>query len=195
VRNPYNVPYGVNLPWPDESDTPIGFVARLDTYIKGHDLLFDVLSEPKWRNRALRVTLYGTGRNEQSLKAECKARGLDSVRFAGFVASPLDIWRTEQCLVLPSRAEGLPLAIVEAMLCSRPCIVTNVSGNAELLEDNVTGFIARAATPHDLDEAIERAWVSRSRWQEMGKCAARAVRQIVPGDPVQVFVDDLLSMR
>lgn len=194
VRNPFGVPFDADLPWPDDNETRLGFVARMDTYIKGHDLLLDVLSQPKWRSRALRVTLYGSGRNEQSLKAEYKARGLDSVRFAGFIANPLHIWRTEQCLLLPSRAEGLPLAIVEAMLCSRPCIVTNVSGNAELLEDNVTGFIARAATPHDLDEALERAWIGRSSWQEMGKRAARYVRQVIPADPVQVFVDDLLSL-
>jgi glycosyltransferase involved in cell wall biosynthesis len=194
VRNPFKVPYGAVLPWPNGDEYRLGFVARLDTYIKGHDLLFDVLDQPKWRDRPLTVTLYGDGPNKKAIMAEQEERGLKNVRFGGFVRNPVEIWGIEHCLILPSRAEGLPLAIVEAMLCSRPCIVTNVSGNAELLEDNVTGFLARAATVDDLDEAMERAWATRGLWQEMGQRAAIAVRETVPSNPAEVFADKLLSL-
>ena len=39
-------------------------------------------------------------------------------------------------LVLPSRAEGTPIALVEAMICARPAVVTDVGGNVEWLEDD-----------------------------------------------------------
>jgi glycosyltransferase involved in cell wall biosynthesis len=194
IRNPFKVPYCVNLPWPVEPRVRWACVARLDTYIKGLDILFDVLAQEKWRGRALTVTLYGTGLNENTLREAREKMNLRNVEFAGFVSDPVDIWRREQCLILPSRAEGLPLAIVEAMLCGRPCIVTNVSGNAELLEDDVTGFIAASPAVKDLDEAMERAWQNREAWKAMGDRAAVSIRQSVPEDPAQVFAKELLSL-
>jgi glycosyltransferase involved in cell wall biosynthesis len=104
------------------------------------------------------------------------------------------IWASHHALVLPSRYEGLPLSLVEAMLCGRPSIVTNVSGNTELLEDNVTGFVAAAPMPTFLDEALERAWARRADWQAIGAAAARQVRELVPSDPAGVFADELLAL-
>ena len=44
---------------------------------------------------------------------------------------------------MPSRIEGLPLVLIEAMLCGRPVVATDVAG-AEVIEDEVTGFLAGA---------------------------------------------------
>jgi glycosyltransferase involved in cell wall biosynthesis len=104
------------------------------------------------------------------------------------------IWASHHALVLPSRYEGLPLSLVEAMLCGRPSIVTNVSGNTELLEDNVTGFVAAAPTASFVDEALERAWNRRADWPAIGAAAAHQVRERVPPDPAGVFADELLAL-
>ena len=66
-------------------------------------------------------------------------------------------------LVMPSRFEGLPLAIVEAMLCARPVVATDVAGHAEVVEDGVTGFLADAPTVGAIAAALERCWVRRGR--------------------------------
>jgi glycosyltransferase involved in cell wall biosynthesis len=194
VRNPFKVPYNTKCPWPPEEPPRWGCVARLDTYVKGHDILQDVLSKDKWRSRSLRVTLYGTGGNDKSLRGTASRMNLPNVEFAGQVSNPTDIWRREHCLLLPSRAEGLPLVIVEAMLCSRPCIVTDVAGNAEFIEDNVNGFVAESACVTALDEAMERAWQNRHRWKTIGNSAATSIRRFVPAEPVRAFADELLSV-
>lgn len=85
----------------------------------------------------------------------------------------------------------MPLALIEAMLCGRAAIVTNVPGNAELLEEGVTGFIARAPDVVSLDEALERAYVCRADWQAMGERAAEAIRRQIPPDPAGVFAEKL----
>ena len=77
------------------------------------------------------------------------------------------------------------------MLCARPCIVTDVAGNTELIEDNVHGFVAAAPSPPCLDEALERAWQQRDRWQAIGQAAAARVRTAVPRDPVGELVRKL----
>jgi glycosyltransferase involved in cell wall biosynthesis len=75
------------------------------------------------------------------------------------------------------------------MLCGRPCIVTDVAGNAELMEDNVSGFVAAAPRTKYLDEALERAWSRRSEWRAIGAAAAKSVRELVPPDPISTFAD------
>ena len=77
------------------------------------------------------------------------------IGFAGFVA-PEDIWAKEQILVLPSRQEGLPIALVEAMMAGRPAVVTDVGGNREVIDEGITGFIAEAPTVCAVSAALER---------------------------------------
>ena len=195
VRNPFNVPYDAAPSWP-AGDEPVRLacVGRLYPAAKGQDILFDVLRSDKWRGRRLEVTLFGDGPNAERLRALKEMYRLDNVRFGGFTSDVAALWRDHHALVLTSRHEGLPLVVVEAMLCGRPCIVTDVAGNTELIEDNVSGFVAAAPNTRCVDEALERAWDRRACWREMGQAAALRVRALVPPDPVQVLADDLLRL-
>ena len=195
VRNPFNVSYDATPPWPGDDGTwKLACVGRLQPSAKGQDILFDVLRQEKWRGRPLQVTLFGDGQNKGKLVELQQMYCLESVTFGGFTQAVEQIWESHHALVLPSRYEGLPLAVVEAMLCGRPCIVTDVAGNTELVEDEVNGFVADAPTRNLLDHAMERAWVRRSEWRSMGQAAARTVRQRVPCDPIAVFADDLTRL-
>ncbi|MFM8485760.1 MAG: glycosyltransferase, partial [Bacteroidota bacterium] len=69
------------------------------------------------------------------------------------------------------------------LLSARTAIVTNVSGNGEVIIDNETGFLARACTCEMLDEAMERAWQAREQWKDIGKAAREHVVGIVPENP------------
>jgi glycosyltransferase involved in cell wall biosynthesis len=195
VRNPCLVPYDTVMPWPTEDGTTrLACVARLDPPSKGQDILFDVLNQPKWRARRLEVTLFGSGTNRETLIGLSEMLELESVKFGGVAPDVQSIWASHHALVLPSRYEGLPLSLVEAMLCGRPSIVTNVSGNTEFLEDNVTGFVAAAPFATFMDEALERAWGRRSEWPAIGAAAAQHIRQVYPRDAAGVFADELLEL-
>lgn len=196
VRNPFGVSWDAAPPWPRTAGTMrLACVGRLEPPAKGQDILFDVLAMKKWRDRPIHVSLYGKGANEGALRSLADSYGLnDRVSFQGHVNSIEEVWSKNHALVLPSRYEGLPLALVEAMLCNRVSVVTNVSGNAELLEDNTTGFVAEAATPRHLDEAMERAWQRRDEWQEIGREAGRSIRRTIPEDPAAVFAGKLIEL-
>jgi glycosyltransferase involved in cell wall biosynthesis len=77
---------------------------------------------------------------------------------------------------------------VEAMLCGRVCIITDVGGSRELVRDGINGFLAKAPTVELLDEAMNRAWESRGKLREMGERAAEDVRKWVSADPAEDFV-------
>lgn len=192
IRNPYNVSYDAAPPWPkDEGVLKLACVGRLDPDAKGQDILFEVLRSQKWRSRPIEVTLFGDGYRQNCVKRLRDLWSLDNVKFGGFVNNIEGIWASHHALVLPSRFEGLPLAVVEAMLCGRLCIVTDVAGNTELVKDNVNGFVAIAPKAECLDDAMERAWQRRKSWREIGQAAFVSVRKVIPRDPIDNFVSEL----
>ncbi len=196
IWNPVNVALDAPLSWPSigkDGEIRFACVGRLHPPSKGQDILFKVLAGPSWRYRQWRLYLYGEGEMRQGLERLAHTLGLsDRVIFAGFAAVE-QIWAANHVLVMPSRAEGLPLAMVEAMLCARPVVATDVAGHSEIVEDGVTGFLADAPTAHALATALERFWARRGEAEEIGKAGARKIRQIMPPDPVRVFSDKLIN--
>lgn len=195
VYNPFQVDYDAYTPWPqDKSIFRLACIARLGIEHKRQDILLEIMRQPKWRERPVTVTLFGNGIHKESLQKLKELWKLDNVIFGGFSKNIQEVWSKYHGLVLPSHYEGLPLAIVEAMLCSRPCIVTDVGGNSEFIEDGVSGFIAPAATTSIFEKTLERAWECRHEWKQIGENAGRRIRELVPRDPIAYFIDELKSL-
>lgn len=197
VRNPFGVDYDVRASWPENphAELSLACVGRLEPTAKGQDLLFQVLAMQKWRSRSVAVTLYGTGPMARSVQRMAAMLELgEAVHFGGVVDNVEEVWRRHHALILPSRCEGLPIAAVEAMLCHRAVITTDVAGNAEIVEDGVTGFIATAPKVEALDQALEKAWQNRQALRDMGLRAGRAIRLNVPREPERVFAERLMSL-
>jgi glycosyltransferase involved in cell wall biosynthesis len=195
VRNPFLVPHDQPQPWP-ASDLPLRLacVGRLFPREKGQDIVLRVLARGKWRDRPIEVTFFGAGLHVEALRQSAAFLGLNNVTFAGFSGDVAAIWRDHHALLLPSHCEGLPLVLVEAMLSGRVPIVSDVAGNAEVVTDDITGFLAASPTERSLDEALERSWQARARWPEMGAAAAREIRKLVPPSPEMSFADRLLGL-
>jgi glycosyltransferase involved in cell wall biosynthesis len=195
ARNPFNVAYESPPEWPAETgEWKLACVGRLGAEHKGQDLLIEVLSTPKWRDRPLSVTMFGQGHHQAYLERLIALRGCDQVKFGGYTNGIAEVWRDHHAMVMPSRYEGLPIALVEAMLCHRMAIVTDVGGNTELVEEALTGFVAAAPNISSVDAALERAWQQRDRWHAMGVTAGKRVRATVPADPVGEFVTEICSL-
>jgi len=195
VRNPFLVPWESAPPWPDSgSGLRLACVGRLYPKEKGQDILLRVLASDKWRGRPVSLTFYGDGEQRQGLEAMAGLLGLTNVTFAGYEHDVASIWARNHALVLPSRAEGLPLVLVEAMLCARVAIVTDIAGNGEVIDDGRTGFIADAAAEKSFDEALERAWERRGEWPAIGAAAAVEIRRRVPRDPGGSLAEALLKL-
>jgi glycosyltransferase involved in cell wall biosynthesis len=195
IRNPCNVQFGLEFTWPDETNGwKFACVARIDAAAKGQDLLLQALAQPEWRDRPIEVNFYGTGPDLVALGRMAKLLHLHNVNFHGHVSNVESIWEQNHLLVLPSRYEGLPLALVEAMRCGRPAVVTDVGGNTELCVDGETGFVAPAATIASMSCALQRAWEQRAGWRQLGLVARERVGQLMPADPVHLFCQRLKAL-
>jgi glycosyltransferase involved in cell wall biosynthesis len=194
VRNPFLVPWEPRTDWPDDRNgVRMACVGRLHPKEKGQDLLLRVLARPRWRDRPLSVTFFGDGPQRTSLEHLARKLALTSVTFAGFVRDVPGIWTDHHGLILPSRCEGMPIVLVEAMLSGRVAIVTDVGGNTEIA-DNATAYIASAPTEDALDEAMERAWSERQRWRDVGAAAGARIRTLVPREPERCFARRLVEL-
>ena len=112
----------------------IGSLAQL---YKAPDVLIDAVAACVRDGLALELTIVGGGKHQSELEARAASLGLaGAVRFTGNLAQP-DAVRAEldraDLYVMPSRQEGLPRAMIEAMARGLPCIGSTVGGFPELL--------------------------------------------------------------
>lgn len=193
IWNPFNIDYDISLPWPESAELRLACVARLDPRAKGQDLLLEALARPEWAERHWYLNFYGEGQMKHTLRMLVDRLGLSPrVGFAGH-RSVREIWATNQVLVMPSRFEGMPLAMVEAMLCARPVVATDVAGHADIIEDGVNGFLADAPTASHLAIALERLWANRTKLEPVGREGSARIRELVPQDPAKEFAKTITT--
>jgi len=123
----------------------------------------------------------------------------DRFRFDGGVRNLRQHLAAADIFVLPSRSEGFSNAIVEAMAASLPVVATNVGGNAEAVQDGVSGFVVPSEDPAALSAAIIRLLSDPSLAKAMGAAgknlaAERFTTESMMSRIVSAY-KDLLSVR
>lgn len=159
---------------------------------KGQDILFESLASDKWRNRNLKISLFGSGSFKSYLVEVLRYLKIDFVTINDHQMID-EIWSTHHGMILPSRMEGMSLSLIEAMMYGRFVISTDLGGAREVIEDNVNGFIAKAPWPEFIDEALERAWQRRAEWEQISSRAYLDIRKKIPQDPIAFFVNSVLE--
>lgn len=123
----------------DEGTFVVLALAKL-LHRKGLDLLVEAFA--RLRDERAVLVLAGSGPEEGSLRALAAARGIAGrVRFLGHREDTGDLLAAGDLFVLPSRAEGLGVAALEALAASRPVLATAVGGLAEVIVDGRCGLL------------------------------------------------------
>jgi glycosyltransferase involved in cell wall biosynthesis len=158
-------------------------VGRLRPELKGQDLLLRALVDISDRMPGTRLVLVGDGPAEDDLRASAAELGLtDLVTFAGSVEPRAlrDLLAGADILAMPSRSEGLPMALLEAMAAGLPVVVTDVGNMAEVVADGAGHII-----PPDDADALRSALLSvlsdPSLAEDMGTRARQRARDYSAG--------------
>jgi glycosyltransferase involved in cell wall biosynthesis len=156
-------------------------VARLD-YPKGVDVLLHawgrMMHAPSaWRTR-LKPKLFLVGEGifrpqMEHIVAELAIQ--DSVEFLGFRRDVVKLLQRSWGFVLPSRWEGMPNALLEAMACGLPCVATRVSGSEDIISDGVNGLLVQPEHPAEMARALRHIIEDINLAQRLGKEARRTV--------------------
>lgn len=166
-------------------------VGRLEV-VKGHDLLVEALRRAKEQGGIpqFRLVVLGEGSRKKSLERQVRAAGLAGhVTFAGSVPhEELPSWYSAADLFcLPSRSEGHPNALLEALACGTPAVAAGVGAVPEVLPPTA-GVVVEPNHPAPLCHGI-RVALSRGSWNAAEVRAAVADRtwQHVASQVVDVF--------
>ena len=161
------IPYGISQTGDSHSDSHsdshlvVGVAANLE-YWKGVDVL---LEAARLAQEPLRIEINGDGSLRGDLERQAEQAGVE-VHFNGFVSEPL---AGIDVLAQPSRADNLPLAVLEAMAAGLPVVGARVGGIPELVVDGETGVVVPPEDPQALAEALDSLARDRSRLAELGR--------------------------
>jgi L-malate glycosyltransferase len=135
----------------------IVLVGNMHSDVKGHPWLIAAATSIVREFPQTRFVLVGDGAQRETFEQQVEELGLGE-RFS-FLGHRDDVPRILACCdiaVLPSRAEGLPNAVLEYLAAGLPTVASRVGGNAEIVEDGKTGLLVIPQDSSTLAEAVLR---------------------------------------
>lgn len=151
-------------------------IGRL-SHEKGQDLLIRAFAAMAWEFPGMTLVLAGDGPERMRLEALVREQHLEGrVRFLGHQPEVARVYAASDIVVLPSRSEGMPNALLEAMCAGVAVIATKVGGVSEVATDGETAWLV---APEDVS-AMARALAHAARdGNERARRAARARALVV----------------
>jgi len=147
----------------------VGTISRLEP-IKNQSMMIKSFAAAKQKVENLRLIIIGDGVKMNDLKAQAKSLKLEQdVIFTGFLNNPQRFIELFEVFLLSSFSEGTSMTLLEAMSLSKPCVVTDVGGNPEIVEDNITGLISPSDDSELFSNSIEKILMNKKVCMEYGK--------------------------
>jgi glycosyltransferase involved in cell wall biosynthesis len=161
----------------------IGFVGRL-SYEKGPDIFCEI---------ANRVTpnipfhVFGDG----IMRAELEKKYKNRVIFHGVATNMSEVWPHIGLLLMPSRAEGLPMAALEALNEGIPVLASNVGALPDIIQPNINGWLHNYDDISAMASCIE-AWSNftpQTHNQMSQNCIEQVTKHFGSDDPLRQILD------
>jgi glycosyltransferase involved in cell wall biosynthesis len=152
------------------------FAGRL-VPIKDVATLLDAFARLRAATPGARLVIAGDGELRAELTARARSLGLEgAVHWLGWRRDLVRLYAAADAVVLSSRNEGTPLALIEGMAAGRPVVATAVGGVPDVVRDEVTGYLAAPGDAGALAAGLARLAGDAARRQAMGEAARADVR-------------------
>jgi glycosyltransferase involved in cell wall biosynthesis len=184
-----NAPYSISPEFsrvPDlkprlKSIAEICYVGRLESFLKRAHWLPEIISSCRDQGANLRWHIYGDGPCRSRITEEIARRGCASfVTLHGWADRAILIKKLQEhhIFFLCSRSEGLPVAMVEGMLCGHACVVPEVHAGISHALQGGGGWMYHAKNPRDGVKALLEATSDLSLLDQTGVLAQRQARRL-----------------
>jgi glycosyltransferase involved in cell wall biosynthesis len=136
-----------------DQDVVVTYIGEF-TSTKNHAFLLAAWRRVAGEEPRAHLLLIGDGRLRKAMERKVITEGIPHVRFLGFRSDVPQLLQATDIFVLPSRREGLPRSIMEAMAAGKPVVATNVRGSRDLVEHGVTGLLVELGDVDGLAQAL-----------------------------------------
>jgi glycosyltransferase involved in cell wall biosynthesis len=160
----------------------IGILGHISE-VKGHPEFVEAAGQISRELPHARFVVIGGETIQQGLRSRLQERAealgiADRLDFLGFRSDVADVLPALDLVVLPSHAEGFPLAVLEAMACGRPVVATDVGGVAEAVVAGVTGTLVPVGNVRVLADAVTELLRRPDALRAMGAAARERVERL-----------------
>jgi len=164
VENGIDLSRYLSLPSRQPSgEVVFGAVGRM-TGVKNHQLLIEAFALARADHPNIRLRFLGGGPLEEKLAELAAERGLDgAVEFGGFSHDVGAFLRGLDVFALPSKSEGLPLSLLEAIASGLPVVATDVGGVRKVVERTGAGWVCAPGDPQSMMAAMSAAAADSDR--------------------------------
>ena len=131
-------------------------VGRLH-FQKGYDILLNAFAEFCRLVADWQLIIIGDGPLRESLQQQARDQGIaERVQWLGYLKDPFPYYRAARLLVMPSRYEGTPNVLLEAMAQGLPAVISDsLSGSLEYVRHGETGWVVPSEDARALTEALQ----------------------------------------
>jgi len=137
-------------------------VSRIDLKQKALLELVEAISILKEKGREFTVDIYGDGEDITTLEKKIRKLGLEkNITLKGFILKPITVMPLYSVFVLPSKIEGLPISILEAVSSGLVVVASNLGGIPEIINDGETGFLIDGYSSENISSALSRVVAKR----------------------------------
>lgn len=167
--------------WGVEDHAPVvGFVGRL-VPVKGPDLFLQAVIRLQRDIPSLHAVMVGEGDQRRALERQAAGAGWRGIRFLGHRDDVTEILGAIDVLVMPSRNEGLPMILLEAMAAGRPIVAAAVGGIPEVAVNGESAFLVPSGSVDALVWATRIVLGNPERAASLGRAARAAVLRYTAG--------------
>jgi len=159
----------------DLDDIIITCIAELNDN-KNHMYLLKNWNELLNNHSNVHCLIVGTGEKERDLKKYVEQKKLKQIHFLGYRNDIPEILSQSDIITLLSCREGLPRCLMEAMVCEKPLVVTNVRGSRDLVKHGVNGFVVNLEDDQSLVESFVKLINDKDLREKMGQASLKKVQ-------------------
>ncbi len=141
---------------------------------KNHEVVIRAIAE--LRNPKIKYAICGKGPLKEYLEELAEKLGVRNQLFLlGFRTDVIEICKSADVFVFPSKREGLSVALMEAMACGLPCVVSRIRGNVDLVNNGQGGWVMNSFLGEDFSKKVCELMEDKSEKYIFGKCNQKII--------------------
>jgi glycosyltransferase involved in cell wall biosynthesis len=157
--------------------------------------LVKALSSEKWKQRNWTLHFYGDGKDRQKLQELIETSEMtDKIFLEGHTNDVKSALENAHLLFQITHIDAMPLVVVEAMAVGRAAVVSKIGDMPCWINQGENGWISDDASVEQIDKTLEKAWLQKEQWRQMGENAFSVFQKKYPAPAEELLLKKIETL-